>query len=169
MISIYDIEKKAKEFDVPIEWAIQRRIVHLKSQMKECANMIDYFLSYEGTEMNEQVAGEMAKIENDKFLTLAKEVRVLALAMRKTTKKPPDDHITEEMIAIAKAHPIDKIVCFHNGAAIAWCHDDRNPSLTWDKKRNRAKCWPCDKSFDPIQVLRERDGLSFHQAVRQLQ
>jgi hypothetical protein len=169
MISIYDIRSKANEFDIPVEWAIQRRIIHLKSQMKECANMIDYFISYEGTEMNEQVAMAMAKIENDKFLVLAKEVRVLAIAMRKANAPIPDDHVTDEMIQRAKVYPIDKLIDFHKGAAIAWCHDDRNPSLTWDRKRNRAKCWPCDKSFDPIQVLRDRDGLSFQEAVRRLQ
>lgn len=66
----------------------------------------------------------------------------------------------------ARAYPIEELIDFTRGKATAWCHCDKTPSLTLDRKRNRAKCWPCDKSFDPIAVLMERDGMGFVQAVK---
>jgi len=77
--------------------------------------------------------------------------------------------ITDEQIAIAKEYPIEQLIEFRNGKATAWCHDDRTPSLSHYRKANRAKCWPCDKSYNPIDVLMERDGMTFIDAVRALQ
>lgn len=79
------------------------------------------------------------------------------------------DDITDHDIEAARNYPIDQLISFDRaGKAIAFCHEDRNPSLSWLKKWNKAKCWPCDKTFDSIAVLMERDGYSFVDAVKQL-
>lgn len=66
----------------------------------------------------------------------------------------------------AKAYPIDNLIDFKNGWAVAWCHPDRKPSLFHSKKTNRAICWACNKPFDTIAVLMERDSMTFIEAVK---
>lgn len=77
--------------------------------------------------------------------------------------------ITDEQIAIAKEYPIDQLIEFRNGKSTAWCHDDKTPSLNHHRQANRAHCFPCGKSYNPIDVLMERDGMTFIDAVRALQ
>ena len=77
--------------------------------------------------------------------------------------------ITDEQIAIAKEYPIDRLIEFTRGKAKAWCHDDKTPSLHHHRQANRAHCFPCRKSYNPIDVLMERDGMAFIDAVRALQ
>ena len=81
------------------------------------------------------------------------------------THKSPDS-ITDTDIQIAKEYPIEEVIEFHHGKAIAFCHDDKTPSLV--KRKNRAICYPCNKSFNAIDVLIYRDGLSFIEAVKRL-
>ena len=77
--------------------------------------------------------------------------------------------LTLEQIDAARHYPIERLISFdRSGRATAFCHPDRNPSLTWFKKRNRATCFPCWKSYGPIDVLIERDHFSFNEAVRSL-
>lgn len=76
--------------------------------------------------------------------------------------------LTDDLIAQAKAYPIQNLITFSKGKAKAWCHDDRTPSLSWNQKKNKAHCFVCGKSFDPIAVLVERDGYSFKEAVKVL-
>jgi hypothetical protein len=78
------------------------------------------------------------------------------------------DTISEADIQSAKQYPISQLIDFSRGPAIAWCHEDRRPSLAWLKRINKAKCYPCNKMFDPIDVLTERDGMSFIEAVKEL-
>ena len=76
--------------------------------------------------------------------------------------------ITDYDIEQANNFPIDHLILFVNGKAYAWCHDDKTPSLVHWKKENRARCFVCDKTYRPIDVLMERDSLSFVQAVKRL-
>ena len=70
---------------------------------------------------------------------------------------------------IALRFPIENIVQFDGrGKAVAFCHNDANPSLSWNRKSNRATCFVCGKSFNPIDVLMFRDGYSFREAVIKL-
>lgn len=81
----------------------------------------------------------------------------------------PKDGITDEMIERARDVPIETLIEFdRNGKALAWCHDDKTPSLTWFKKGNRATCFVCDRRWNSIDICMDRDGLSFAQAVKQL-
>jgi hypothetical protein len=97
-----------------------------------------------------------------------RDAKIKLEKMEQRANRPQTDDITPEMIASAKEYPIENLVEFHKGVALAFCHPDKSPSLTWRKKSNRAVCYPCDKSFDSIQILVERDKISFPAAVRQL-
>ena len=47
-------------------------------------------------------------------------------------------------------------------------HNDHNPSLRVSPDKQRWYCYPCQKGGDVFTFLRERDGLSFVDAVREL-
>jgi CHC2 zinc finger len=71
--------------------------------------------------------------------------------------------------AMEALYPIEQIIQFdQHGQSVAFCHADKRPSLTWYKAKNRATCFPCGKSYNPIDVLIQRDGYSFRDAVMQL-
>lgn len=78
------------------------------------------------------------------------------------------DRITDDDIEAAKEYPIEQLVDFTRGKAFAWCHEDRNPSMYHATRTNKAICPVCDKFYNPIDVLMERDGMSFKDAVREL-
>lgn len=76
--------------------------------------------------------------------------------------------ITDAMIEHAREYPVDKVIEFNRGKAACFNHEDKHPSLTHNKKHNRAHCFVCGKGWDAIAVLQDRDGLSFPEAVRRL-
>jgi hypothetical protein len=79
------------------------------------------------------------------------------------------DTVDDARIHEAKQYPVDQLVVFNShGKTMAWCHDDHRPSMTFWKKGNIAKCWVCDKSFNPIDILMDRDGMAFIEAVKTL-
>jgi hypothetical protein len=82
--------------------------------------------------------------------------------------EPKKNDITDEDIESARNYPIENLIAFRNGKSAAWCHTDKQPSLTHWKKANKARCFPCDKTYDPISVLMERDGYNFIDAVKAL-
>lgn len=88
--------------------------------------------------------------------------------MEKRIKQPMKNVITDEMIQQAREYPITELIEFTRGKALAFCHEDKTPSLSYHKAANRAHCFPCNKSFDAIGVLMERDKMSFTSAVRYL-
>ena len=86
---------------------------------------------------------------------------------RKTLRNIAGD-ITDDMIEAAIQYPIEKLLEFNHGKAFAFCHDDSNPSLLLYSLKNKCRCHVCGKSFDPINVLVEKEGFSFKDAVRYL-
>ncbi len=82
--------------------------------------------------------------------------------------KLPANEVTDAMIEQARERDIRSVVDFSKGKATAWCHEDKNPSLTYMSRTNTAWCASCGKYFDSIGVLMNRDGLSFRSAVREL-
>jgi len=78
------------------------------------------------------------------------------------------NRLSDERISEAKAYPIEQLVGFIKGQALAWCHPDKKPSLYHGTKNNIAICPVCDKKFNPIDVLMTRDGKTFTEAVKEL-
>lgn len=81
-------------------------------------------------------------------------------------KPDPKREITDQDVEAARNYPINKLIDFNNGTAKAWCHDDHNPSLAHLTRINKARCYPCDKTFDSIQVMIDCHGMSFVDAVK---
>jgi len=84
-------------------------------------------------------------------------------------REPREGDITEADIEKARNYPVDALVEFNSmGRALAWCHSDSEPSLSFWKGHNSCRCFVCGKSFDSIAILMERDKMSFINAVKQL-
>ena len=47
-------------------------------------------------------------------------------------------------------------------------HDDHNPSFTVDPKRQRYRCWSCQKSGDVLTFIQEHERVDFREALELL-
>lgn len=75
--------------------------------------------------------------------------------------------ILEEEVRTAKQYDFKQLHDFRNSYGLCPFHDDTNPSLVL--KNNKVRCFSCDKSWDTIQFVMDKEGLTFPQAVRRLQ
>jgi len=96
----------------------------------------------------------------------------IAWCMKKANRRvntSQKNGIDDGMIEVARNADVRSVVDFKRGKAVAWCHEDKNPSLYYANRINRAICPVCDKKFSALDVLISRDGYSFIDAVRSLQ
>jgi len=143
-ISEWQLRKTAEKFDISMGAAIKMKLRY----------------AVEAVEIWEEAFEPIA------FLWIDQIARLKAMESR--LKRPISSSITDSMIEQARESDINRVVEFVRGKATAWCHEDKNPSLTYMSKTNTAWCAACGKYFDPIAVLMERDGMTFQQAVKYL-
>ncbi len=150
---IDSIKQNAVDFDISLDSAIKMRVRYLQSLLAKWAAFMD--------EQTDDIP------ESDVMAIIGELVstRKYQEAMVKGVKL---DGITDEMIQLARDYPIENLIEFQNGKALAFCHADKSPSLMMDRKRNRCHCFCCDKDFNALDVLLERDGYDFVAAVKQL-
>jgi hypothetical protein len=84
------------------------------------------------------------------------------------TQLPREGEVTDDMIATARDYPVENIIEFKGGRCKAFCHDSDSFSVAKARTGNYIFCHVCGKTFDSIQILIERDGYSFIDAVKQL-
>ena len=68
----------------------------------------------------------------------------------------------------AKAHPFTDLLEFRNKQTLCPFHSDKDPSMHFYPDSNTVHCFSCNKSWDTIGFIMERDNLSFVGAVRWL-
>lgn len=68
--------------------------------------------------------------------------------------------VVGERIALRPAGPIHKAVCPF--------HDDHNPSLTVDSRRQRYKCWSCGEGGDVFAFVQKFEKITFPEALEVL-
>jgi hypothetical protein len=153
----------AEGFGLGKQYAINARRRFLTENLEELDDAIESFGDYEGNLASEHFA--LVQF-SDLGIELAKTKGELGRLKNITVTKPD---ITEDMIETARRHPITSLIEFKRGKAVAFCHADRNPSMFHATRLNLAICPVCDKKFNPIDVLIERDGYSFKSAVKELQ
>lgn len=150
------IEQSAEEMGVTLNYAIGARRAFLWKEL-------DFWLDVETDvttwdvlckPMVWKVIDDLTKLQVDVFWK---------------NKPQSRNEVTPEMKQRAKAHPVTNLIQFEKGKALAFCHTDKTPSLTYYAKKNLATCFVCNKRFDPIDVLMLRDGYTFHDAIRALQ
>lgn len=89
-------------------------------------------------------------------------------AYEKRLTMPMKNPITDEMIASARAYPIDQLMEFRRGAALCPVHSEKTPSFRYNKTKNTAHCFGCGINMDSIDIVMMQSGCSFVAAVRQL-
>jgi hypothetical protein len=161
------IKEKAELFGLPWKIATYHRVRYLREHLKTLAADMDWYETYASgaSGANRQVAIMGFWHTLDTFIATGKELRALTQAIKGEERK---GDISDEMVAAAREYPIEQVVAFTKGKALAWCHEDSTPSLTYMSKNKVAWCPVCNRYFDAISVLMERDGLNFPQAVKQL-
>lgn len=148
------IKEASDNFGISMRGAIKIRIRYL---IGICGQWDDY------------ISGQSSEIPAVNLQAAFEEIdRLKRYEQRMDQGKSVKQDITDEMVQRAREYPIDRLIDFKRGVASAFCHPDKNPSLSWDRKRNRARCFVCDKGFDTIAVLMQRDNYTFIDAVKQL-
>jgi hypothetical protein len=109
-------------------------------------SVVDYFIGGEITKSEKRIK------EIDRYLQIISGI-------------PVEGRITREDIERAKEYPFDQLIDFKNNFALCPFHNEKTPSLHWNKNKNEVHCFGCNKSWDTIAFLRETQGLSFQQAV----
>lgn len=158
-MTIYEIRHHAEEMGIPFREALFMRFRYVRAEMLRELEEVD---TPHPDEITEAVMDTLAI---NRFIELAKEQRALFMAVK---HNDTPGRITDEMVQQARQYPVTQLIDFQRGKSRAWCHDDRNPSLYLAPRVNRVVCPVCGKYFSSIDVLIERDGLSFPEAVRML-
>lgn len=161
-MKIYPILKAAKEMDVDRTYAISCRERFLTAEKLRLLDEID-------DPMNEDCFDAVdAYFTVQDVLEKIGAVKKVDTEMREIYRLREDQQITDEMIERSRQYPVNQLIEFHRGKAKAWCHEDRNPSMYYGNRKNVAVCPVCDKKFGPIDILMQRDGYSFKDAVKAL-
>jgi hypothetical protein len=148
-----DVYRKAEEFGITPEAALNMRIRYLKGR-------IQMFMACE----------EEPELTTFWALRNIYEAVDMARHMRKE-KEIRDNEITPAMIDRAKSTPIETIVDFKRGKCrcINPAHDDNNPSMYHGTRTNTAQCPACGYKADSIEAYRVLYGVDFMTAVKNLQ
>lgn len=155
----HHIRKVSEEYGIPVRLAFWHRKRCLQTALDK---MMESFDHQEDPILVHWMAQDIKKVKAE-MLKLSEEIE-------RIDRKFTPEQITDDMIERARNYPIERLVDFdRTGKSIAFCHADKTPSLSWWKKGNKATCFPCNKRFDTISLLMERDNFTFAEAVKRLQ
>lgn len=166
--SVYFIRKKSEQFDVDLHWAIARRLEYLTSLLAECDAYINKCRLSLLEDINFDTTLFVNTMLNDALIKKnAIQSDILSLQNYDSYNEKFKDNITMDDIDKAREYPIELLLPANRGKNIC-CpfHDDQHPSM--GIKYNRARCFTCNKSWDPIQLLIDLHNLSFKEAVKYL-
>lgn len=76
--------------------------------------------------------------------------------------------IDGDMVAQARAFPVERLIEFHQGYALCLWHKEEQPSLHHYVPSNRVKCFSCGFGGSAVDIIMKREGLSFPDSVRLL-
>lgn len=75
----------------------------------------------------------------------------------------------QRLIARAKEYPIIELIDFNRqGTRLCLWHQEKTPSLHYNKKNNRVHCFGCGKNADSIDVYQHEHNCDFITAVNAL-
>ncbi len=160
------IVETANQFGIDPETAIKTKMRYFRQSIDEIKDDIRHW--------NEIIWGleDQAAITllNRRIERLDKKQRGFSIRIKnlEQDQQVSINGITSEQIEAARAFPIMDLLAdrMKNKKVLCPFHDDHNPSASI--KNNKLRCWVCSKSWNPIDYLMEKDGLSFIEAVRYL-
>lgn len=167
MASVIQLREKAEEMEIPFNEAAFCRFRYVRQQMFVASDEIDQLEDYDF----ESEAGIINYVRFadalDRLLDLAAEQRAL---MMNVCQKPRNGSakITHEQVERARQYPVTQLIEFYRGRALAWCHPDKNPSMYYAPRINKAVCPVCNRYFDSIAIVMGLHNFDFIQAVKHL-
>lgn len=156
--------KIAEDMEVSRQFAVTCRHRYLSSML--CAIDTEIYNLYRSDVkggINAHFVADMIIDRENEQARILKELEQIKRINRKVVGE-----ITDEDIDRAREYPVDRLIDFSHGRSVAFCHESDSPSMSHNRKANRAHCFVCNKSFNPIDVLMGRDGFSFIDAVKEL-
>lgn len=167
-MSMHLVRRAADEMDVPFKVAAWTRCRYLREKLQHMSEDIAWyqgFIDTAPTHDDAVIAAHFAGQVFEELIANAKELRALTILVNGHTHK---EKISDEQIEAAKSTLVESLIEFRRGRSTAWCHPDKNPSLYHGTRSNLAVCPVCDRKFGPIDILMDRDGMSFIEAVKKL-
>lgn len=152
----------ARVCNLELSFAVNARRRFLMEELERVELEMAWYEDYEGA-----VDSEYFALRQYSFLAEERAKINLELHRMKSATKAKEG-ITEDDIEAARSVDVATLIDFTRGKAIAFCHEDKNPSMFHATRTNTAQCPVCDKKFDSIGILMERDGMGFIEAVKQL-
>lgn len=158
------IEETANIFGVDLQWAINARLRYLRSEIAWMTHRIgelDRMVLCELDWVHLQLLGGVIKDVEKKRYGLKCQINYLKY------DTPPTSGISGYHIERARSYPMEELLGVESGRRIL-CpfHDDHHPSASI--KNNKLRCFVCNKTWNPIDYVMEKNGLSFPDAVRRL-
>ena len=148
---IKDLKKYARLFNIPLQTAIHIKLRWVLDRLDKEKDGLEYSL----------LLCDFSDCIDELTLLKSRESFALNNNYRET--------VTEEMKQQALDYPIERLLDFNSrNQTLAWCHNDKNPSLHLNKSKNRCFCNPCGKVFNAIDVAMKVFNLNFFDAIRYL-
>lgn len=149
--NITELKRYARLFDIPLKTALNIKLRYsLEKLSTEKEDGLEYALHLL----------DMSDCIDALLLETRRESSVFNNNYR-------DNRVTPEMIEQAKNYPMNQLLAFNSrNQYLAWCHDDKRPSLHYNKIKNRCFCNVCGKVFNSIDTVRHLNNLGFLEAVR---
>lgn len=170
MISPYQAKKFAEENGIPVADHLREWISYANTKAIELEILIDEAREHQKQTEDADAYLVLECLAASYYLDLH-DLRT-GIAKAKELINPPKriyaDRITDEDIARAKDYPVDQLITFTKGKALAFCHPDKTPSLSHNRAKNFCHCFVCNKTFNAIDILIYRDNMPFIQAVKSL-
>lgn len=144
----YTLRKKAEEFGIAFHSAVIFRKRYLLDQMQRGIDWMEG-----GTDMPQVM-----------FFEAFDEI----VAYNRALMRPTSTGLTDEMVEEARNYPITSLFEFVRGKTRCPFHDDKNPSAFHGTRTNRLVCPVCAKTWSSLDIMMERDGMTFKDAVKLL-
>ena len=153
-------------FDVTISWAIQRKLDYLRFSLKGIGDDVSEAISKKAKASN-----EVEKVLAEKWLKKkVKEYR--SMEHKIAYWQNPDGKISDEDIEKARSYPISELPDIkkpkgqNKGNICCPFHEDKHPSASI--RDNKLHCFTCNKTWNVIDIIMEKEGLGFIEAVKYL-
>lgn len=160
-----DIFNKAEEFGMDRTQALKFRLSYVREKISDNKKFLE--------ELENDVKGSTgltkAFLEQSIQTTKNQIVKLQKQHSRLVTPSSSIQGITDDDVQAAREHPVENLMDFgRSGRCRAFCHKSNTESMAHNKRDNKVMCFVCNKSFNPIDVLVERDGYEFIEAVKEL-
>ena len=150
-------------FSVPLSWAISRRVEYLTQKLAASGDEIERLTHLQGKCRNEAERLLVSHGLEDAF----KEYRRIERQIKTLKYEEPKAGITNDMIERARSYPMAELMGVQRKGNVS-CpfHDDKHPSASI--KNNRLHCFSCNKTWNPLDYVIEKEGISFQEAMLRL-